>query len=65
MPRHGLDLDPLAAPLLDPWAVPLGVDHKQVRDMKEVIDLQHVHSLNQGLPLAKGKGSISCSGSES
>ena len=38
-------------PLVILWVV----DHKQVIELKQIIDPQQVHSWNQGLPLAKEK----------
>ena len=36
-------------------AVPLGDDHGQVREVRETVGPQQVHSQNQDLPLAKEK----------
>ena len=38
---------------LDLLLVPLGVDHEQVMELKEIVPRQ-AHSLNQGLPLGGG-----------
>ena len=53
VPVNGLDPAPLAASLLVPLVIPLVVSHKQVINVKEIIDPQWVHSLNHNLPLAK------------
>ena len=41
-----------AGPLGCPLGCPLRVDHEQVREVRESIDSQQVHSLNQDLALA-------------
>ena len=46
---------PLVHPLGCPLGCPLGVDHEQIREVREIVDPQQAHSLNQDLPLAKGK----------
>jgi len=53
VPVNGLDLAPLAASLLVPLVIPLVVSHKQMIEVKEIIDPQWVHSLNQDLLLTK------------
>ena len=55
---------PLLAPWVDPLLDPLQVDHGQVMEVEEIVP-QQAHSLNQGLPLVGGGGTISSSGSES
>jgi len=52
---HCLDLAPFAASLLVPLLILWEVDHKQVIEVKQIIDPQQVHGWNQDLPLAKEK----------